>query len=358
MKKYFFGYLFVRIAKLLAVLMLLAGVGYGLFRLEQASLAAESASYQPSEALRQSLAGLDADAKASAQLVTAFCVDSGNQMAPLQTVQFPDRIRSNDDFARLGEALSQSDQQRQQLKETLVMRFDSLLEVIQTKLRAHAAEVAPAAPTPSSPGEAAQPAPQRAAAASAQDQTLYARQMSNYDIQQRASALDKGKEFLTVLKSAAEDPKNRQDLMDSISQLEALSHLLPSKVEMPVEDGPPQNSPSPSAPAPRRELNAEKIANQLAQLRGSVRQVMLTSWTLDEAYSQASALAAEEQARCRLASLTVKGIWLGAFGQLGASVVEAIFAAFLVLVMADFMQTLLDTATNTGITASVVDGSR
>lgn len=34
MKKYFFGYLFVRIAKGLAILTVLAGVGYALSKLE------------------------------------------------------------------------------------------------------------------------------------------------------------------------------------------------------------------------------------------------------------------------------------------------------------------------------------
>jgi hypothetical protein len=201
-----------------------------------------------------------------------------------------------------------------------------------------------------SPGPTPGPTP------SAQAETLYTGQITNYDIQQRTSVLDRGKDLLKVLESAAEDPKNRKTLIDAVSQLDALSGLLPEKIEAPAASEQPvqplQADRTFATPAPRPELNAEKVADQLARLRISVRQAVLTEWTLDAAYAQTTDLAASESARCRVATLTVKGIWLAAFGQLGMALLVAIFAAFLVLVLADFMQTLLDTATNTGLMAS------
>ena len=353
MKKYFFGYLFVRIAKLLAVLTVLAGVGYALFRLEQASIAAQSASYQPSLPLAQSLARLTDTLADSRQLVNVFCEQNGGAAPTIQPVNFSGSVHDNESFTRLSNELRQADQARHQLKEALVTRFESLVAGIESKLRAHAAEIAPVTPPPvGTAGAAPVSSPRPTPVPQNETETLYTGQMTSYDIQQKTSVLDRGKELLKVLESAAEDPGNRKSLTDSVSQLDALSHLLPAKIEAPaVADQPAQIDRSSPMPAPRRELNAEKVAEQLARLRGSVRQTMLTAWTVDNVYAQADTLAAEEGGRCRLATLAVKGIWLAAFGQLGLALLVAIFVAFLVLVLADFMQTLLDTATNTGIMA-------
>lgn len=354
MKKYLFGYLFVRIAKLLAVLTLLAGVGYALFRLEQASLAAQSASYQPSQSLRESLARLADTLTEARGLVSTFCEANGGVAPTLPPVDFSGVCRDNDDFARLANELGQADQSRHQLKETLVTRFETLVTGIEGKLRAHAAEMAPVAPPPvAAAGAIPAPTPRPTPVPPSEVETLYGNGMDGYEVQQKTSVLNRGKELLKVLETAAENPDNRRSLTDSVAQLDALSHLLPTPVErLVMPDQPIQPERVAATPAaPRRELNAEKVADQLARLRGSVRQTLLSAWTLDTAYMQASALAAEEGGRCRLATLTVKGIWVAAFGQLGLALLVAIFVAFLVLVLADFMQTLLDTATNTGVMA-------
>jgi len=55
MKKYFFGYLFVRIAKFLAVVIVLIGLAYAIFQFAQASIAAESVQYLPNPTVRQHL---------------------------------------------------------------------------------------------------------------------------------------------------------------------------------------------------------------------------------------------------------------------------------------------------------------
>jgi len=98
-------------------------------------------------------------------------------------------------------------------------------------------------------------------------------------------------------------------------------------------------------------LNAEKVADQLEQLRNSVRQAVLSSWALDGAFDRVSELSLSEQNKCRLATLRTKGIWLNAFGRIAIGAVATAFVAFLILVMADLIQTLLDTATNTGMMA-------
>ena len=61
--------------------------------------------------------------------------------------------------------------------------------------------------------------------------------------------------------------------------------------------------------------------------------------------------AATEADHQRVAALAVQRVWVRATGHIMLILVAACFAAFLVLVMADLTQTLLDTATNTRIMA-------
>ena len=147
--------------------------------------------------------------------------------------------------------------------------------------------------------------------------------------------------------------KNRAKLSDSVKRLDELKTLLPSRRAAPTEvpqQYSPQN-PQVPLPEPRKVLNAEKVAEQLGQLRNSVRQAVLSSWALDDAFDQTQTLLTPQQDKCRSATLAVTRIWLSTFGLIAAGGIASAFIAFLILVMADLTQTLLDTATNTGVMA-------
>jgi hypothetical protein len=351
MKKYFFGYLFVRIAKLLALTIVVIGVAYAIFQVAQANVAAESARYQPNTSLRQQLENLTAKLFDARGLVSKF---TNEKLKPeVSSHSFPGNIGANEDFVKIAEALQAIDLERQELKHSVVERFEFLIGEIQNKLRAHAASLSPlkAAPpvitarTPQ-PTSTPQTAPPRYKA-----ETLFS-YLSADDIETRVSTLDKKKQFLKALESIAEDSGNRSQLSESINQLDALQTLLPSKIEVPIQL-PAWGTQIPQAPVSeqRKVFNAEKVADQLEQVRSLVRQAVLTSWALDDAFDRSSELALSEQNKCRSATLAVKGIWLSTFGLIGTGAVAAAFVAFLILVMADLTQTLLDTATNTGVIA-------
>src|SRR5207249_530139 len=98
--------------------------------------------------------------------------------------------------------------------------------------------------------------------------------------------LTSSREFLKVLGTKAENAENRAKLIESADQLDALAKLLPEKVEAPPEL--PSQPGIPEATEPRVEqahkaVTAEKIADQIQQLRSRVQQALLTSWLLDEA---------------------------------------------------------------------------
>jgi hypothetical protein len=263
------------------------------------------------------------------------------------------------DFDRVEEVLKVVDRERQTLKQAVVERFEQLIDEIQKKLRAYATSLSPASPSPAvptpTPMATATPVPKPAPN---ERKTVFSEQLSQADIETRLSGLNSNAQFLKVLATTAENPENRAKLLESIKRLDELKTLLPSRPAAPTEvlqqEEPQQYSPQNRQvplPEPRKVLNAEKVAEQLGQLRNSVRQAILSSWALDDAFDEIQELSAPERNKCRSATLAVTRIWLNAFGVMALGIVAMAFVAFLILVMADLTQTLLDTATNTGLIA-------
>ena len=351
LRKYFFGYLFVRIAKLLAIITLLVGLGWMASKYVQTSIAADSASYRPSELLRQQLERLGETFISTRELVGEFA-GPGSGAKEVVAPRFARVIHSDGDFERLTEELGVAERGQQELKQKIVASFEDLTEKIEQKLRAHAASLEPPpAPAASGVTPAATPSPALTPSTvpEAEDaETLFSKNLSRMDVLSRSADLERTKQLLKLLEGMAENPDNRRILTESAAQIDALSTLLPKIRPDPTpvsqfNQSPPSSQPVPSATPRPPPLNAEKMADQLGRMRATVRATVLSSWSLDEVLGQASETAAVERGGCRVASLTVKGIWLGGLGQIGLALVGALFIAFLILVFADLTQTLLDT---------------
>jgi hypothetical protein len=357
MKKYFFGYLFVRIAKLLAVIIVVIGIAYGIFQFAQGAMAAEPVRYKPDPILRQQLEKLLARSSEAQQLVSQFT----GAKSQVNVGHFPSEITSMSDFERVGELLKTVDRERQVIKQSVVERFERLVDELQKKLLAYAASLSPAQASPPAVSSVADgngkatPVPEPT---TNERKTLFSEQLSQANIETRLSDLDASAQFLKTLATTVENSENRAKLSESVKRLDELKTLLPSRpaalTEVPQQEEPQQYSPqNPQVPLPepRKVLNAEKVAEQLGHLRSSVRQTVLSSWALDDAFDQMQTLLTSERDKCRSATLAVTRIWLRAFGLIAAGGIASVFIAFLILVMADLTQTLLDTATNTGFIA-------
>ncbi|SRR6266496_873989 len=235
MKKYFFGYLFVRIAKLLALTIVAIGIAYAIFKIAQANVAVESAQYQPNPTLLQRIETLKGKLSDARDLVSKFT--SNKKPKPQATFrQFPGNIESNSDFGKLAKALQAIDLERQGLKHSIIERFEFLVTEIQTKLRAYAASLshhatAPPAIAASTPQPTSTP---QTPLTHHKADTLFS-YLSAEDIETRIATLDNTKQVLKALEAAAESPENRSRLSESINQLGALRGLLPSKIEVPIE---------------------------------------------------------------------------------------------------------------------------
>jgi hypothetical protein len=358
-RKYFFGYLFVRLAKGIAVLIVIIAFAFVVFKYAQASNSANAATYRSSVALDQRLEKLRVTFERSARLVTAF--NSGAEAAKLTAPRFPRPIDHDADFEAVRARLAKVDQDRGQMKQLVIDRFESAAADIEKRLRDHAASLrAGASPPPTSaPMTTPNPTPVTIILpiSKEEQETLFSRTVNKGEIDDRFARLEAVKTFLSGLETKAENLENRKKLFDSVTEIEALKKLLPVRLDYTLE---PQPSATPATQSPaesakmteaRTLAKAEEVANKLAAHRAAVREAMLNSWAIDEVFDESSELAGVESNKCQSASLIVSGIWLAAVAQMVTALIASVFLAFLILVMADLTQTLLDTATNTGVMA-------
>ena len=360
-KKYFFAYLFVRAAKGLALLVILIGVGFCVLRYYQARIAAGAVAYQPSSHLQQALDRLKAAFLATEQIIDSFNAGNQSKTPNFQAPRFPLVIDSENDFARISAELSRVDHERQQLKESIVSRFENLVKSIEEKLHAYSA-VLQSSPSPTTATaqnliSKATPTP----SPTSREESLFLSQLGSSDANERSANLKERKEFLKVLAMRAENADNRVILGEAADQLERLAKLLPERFNASTAAQPDTataSSKDPQAEQHGKVLLSERVARQLEQLRGGVRQMLLTSWTLDDTFEQVANLGSAERDKYRAAILAQKSVWLSAASRIVIGLLATGLVSLLIVVFADLVQTQLDTATSSGTVADAVNALR
>jgi len=360
-KQYFFARLFVRAAKGLALLVILIGVGFCVLRYYQASIAAGAVAYQPSSHLQQALDRLKAAFLATEQIIDSFNAGNQSKTPNFQAPRFPLVIDSDNDFARISAELSRVDHERQQLKESIVSRFENLVKSIEEKLHAYAAVLQSSpSPTPATGQNLisnATPTP----SPTSREESLFLSQLGSSDANERSANLKERKEFLKVLAMRAENADNRVTLGEAADQLERLAKLLPEKFDVSTAARPDTataSSKDPRAEQHGKVLLSERVARQLEQLRGGVRQMLLTSWTLDDTFEQVANLGSAERDKYRAAILAQKSVWLSAASRIVIGLLATGLVSLLIVVFGDLVQTQLDTATSSGTVADAVNALR
>ena len=360
-KQYFFAYLFVRAAKGLALLVILIGVGFCVLRYYQARIAAGAVAYQPSSHLQQALDRLKAAFLATEQIIDSFNAGNQSKTPNFQAPRFPLVIDSDNDFARISAELSRVDHERQQLKESIVSRFENLVKSIEEKLHAYSA-VLQSSPSPTTATaqnliSKATPTP----SPTSREESLFLSQLGSSDANERSANLKERKEFLKVLAMRAENADNRVILGEAADQLERLAKLLPERFNASTAAQPDTataSSKDPQAEQHGKVLLSERVARQLEQLRGGVRQMLLTSWTLDDTFEQVANLGSAERDKYRAAILAQKSVWLSAASRIVIGLLATGLVSLLIVVFADLVQTQLDTATSSGTVADAVNALR
>ena len=355
-RQYFFGYLFVKARTELALLVMSIGIGYCVLEYSQAKASASATAYQPSAPLARSLAGLTDSFSTTQRAINAFNTEHQLTTPDVQSPHLPTVVASDADFGAVDQALSNVDRQRELLKQSIVSRFETLIGGIETKLRAYAATVKGASPSPSPSQETGSVVVTTTGPTEVQvksEGSVFSPRLNLAETTKRGSDLNAQMEFLEVLKSKAENPQNRANLTEAVAQLEGLSKLLPEKTEPESPASGPDDIDLGS-----KLLPSERVALQLQQLRSQVRQIFLTSWKLDEAFQEANDLASVERDKCRVATLAQKGIWLSMTSRILVALLVAVLACFVILVCADLVKTFLDTASHTGVVADAINAMR
>jgi len=338
---------------------ILIGVGFCVLRYYQASITAGALGYQPSPHLQQALGRLKDAFLATQQIIESF--NGGNQSTTpnVQAPRFPPLIDSNDDFARIGAELSRVDRERQQLKESIVSRFETFVKSIEEKLHAYAA-VLQSSPLPT-PATAQNLISNVTPTPTSREDPLFSSQLGTSDANERSANLKERKEFLKMLAIRAENADNRVILGEAADQLERLAKLLPEKFDASTAAQPDTaKASSKDSPAEQdgKVLPSERVARQLEQLRSGVRQTLLTSWTLDDTFERAANLNSAERNKYRAAIVAQKSIWLSATSRIVIGLLATGLVSLLIVVFADLVQTQLDTATSSSTVADAINALR
>jgi hypothetical protein len=347
MSRYFFGTLFVRFAKIIAALVLLGGLGGAALRYAQGAVVATGLRYEPSASTGARLFALGREWQRTRQLVRQFL----GQSAPTMTeVSFSNAPSSPAEFARLTAQLAKMQSERDLAKEAIVRRFESQVMEIERKLRAHAAELAgtPAPESKTTPEKS----PEREPVNSAEPKTLFD-SLKSAEVATRRNALAEGQEFISLLKNSAENPDNAATLAGALNELANLERFLPISLETAPKLAPRSEIPNVAAP-PAPKLTAEKVADQLQQLRSQIRSALLTDWAIDRALVQTAAEVENEQRRCLEASRPLKALWMNVGTFMAVVIVCAVLASFFILVLADVVRATLDAAQNSALVAAAI----
>ncbi len=345
MTRYFFGHLFVRFAKVIAVLVLVggccgAGIGY-----MQATMEATSIRYEPGRMLGTKLFALSEEWDRAQRFVVVF---PGRETVVGAKFEIPKTPDTSGELGVVAQQLARIQQERDQLKYVLVNQFDSSTEEIERKLRAHAATLK--GQTARNPRPAAAKAEVSDATKATGPESLFV-PLDRTEIASRHDVFDRGVDFLSVLKSSTENPENAKILSQAVDELKLLETLLPAGLDVSVTPTAGKEN-SEATPASGVQVNADRVADLLRRVRASVHAALLTEWAVDRALDEAISEVDHERLRCVGAERNLKRLWLTVGSAMGLVLVASIFTSFIILVMADLTQAFLDAAINSAIVAT------
>lgn len=352
MTSYPFGYLFVRLAKILAVVLFAAGVLAASLRYVQGSLDARARKYAQSKTLEADLSQLDREYE---RLQTIMARSLHRTVAPLEARAVATAPRTTAEFAALGKRLTEISRTRDEIKDSLVATFESTMETIEGKLQAHAAslrgeEAKKEAPAAGAPDEKK---------AHLTSETVFV-DLGGPELGKRADALSRSREFIVKLKGSAEKAENAALLITALQELEELGRLLPSSLEIApaaaAEEKPPGEEPKPTGPPPQ--LAAERVANQLRQVRALVRSSVLNDWSIDQKLVRVLDETEAERQKCADSEQALQRLWLETWIWVCAILLGATLTAFLVLVMADLVRSFLDSAAHNAKIAAAFENAK
>jgi hypothetical protein len=349
--QYLFGYLFVRFSRLVAAATILVTFGSIFYLWQSYSLKVESLKYHPSSVIDLQCSLL-ADEFEFAKLEVSRIGSVGD----LPKITFS---RALDDSAKLEGLLNELDEANQRkavLKARVTTVFTDRIELLRKRIKntidSIEASRAAAAPNAYLEAQGVQILERRSTVEPLADQhrTVYGELSPNQTQSMRGSmeGISKG---LTSLAASAEKEESKKLIQEAKAALNDLLAWLPSMHLEKMPSLPPEEGAVETAAPADPLIKAQENYDMLAGMKDVVRSTVEADWQLDGMLLETTRLVENEARTCRASEGALKELRLSSLGYSTAYLFFGVALAFLILVFADFLRSLFDTASNS---ASIV----
>lgn len=354
--RYFFGYLFVRFSKLLAILTALATTVCVIYLWIDYGLKADSLAYHKTSALDLQCSQLEDELEFAKSEVSRI-----GSVGDLPAIKFPNGSDDSGEFDALLGALQSAGQRQSVLKGRLTDGFATRTELLRSKIRSvvesieasrAATHQEPQSPNNASPPPVARVAPRPSAVG--QQKTVFD-SLNSGQLDSMLGSLRQVGDFLDQLASKAEKEENKKLIQDAKAALNDLTAWLPRKqAETSVGSSVGTSSPGTStaeqprdnAPPPDPLTTARNNYQNLGNAIEMVKAAICRDWRIDRILLETTQMAESEAQKCRYAEASLKMLRLSYLGKVGSFLLAGLVVAFLILVFADFLQSFFDTASN------------
>jgi hypothetical protein len=353
LRKYFFGYWFVRLAKVIGLLAMLATLGYIGLTTSIYFAANAGAQYGPDENLRLALNRTNEELQYAKKEVGRI-----TNTTDLPDLSVPTLPRAVEEFEPAAVFIQQAEAQRQTLKQRTMAKLESSITTLQEKIADTIRSIErtrqdmESQPKPSTPVTPAAPVP--AVPHSALDGPV----RNVFGVDNTGSlhrTLEQAQNFFTNLAEKAEKEENKALLKSTLEEIGKLKSWLPKPPTDydPIRKAVPVNpevitSDSESSlatdPLNTALTTHRNLATTLFKLRSSITE----NWTLDGTLTRAATKLENERDQCRGAEVIQRNLRSAWLTKVFLTLLAGIAAFFMILVFADFIQSFFDTASSAG----------
>lgn len=353
MTRYRSAALFIRMQRWLAMLLIPLGLILIGGTLAKTYTELEKHRYKPNEKLLEASQDLGVALLSVREVLADINAAVGDDAAWTNSwadvTVFDRRCRTDSDFAALFQELGRAGVEVKEHQRRLVSVVDKKINFIEAQMGSHAAILRSEVGGSNAASRAEEPKPPVAGDVTrltrvAQD--LPGLLVTTMDLSARLHTLDGASEFLGVLADISEKEENRQVLREAREEISRLKSLLEPRTE-----GAGSSKPD-AATEQMRSLGVEKVLEKLGKARKAIGGALKNGWVVDERLNRVQTMAKDASDKCRKQQLEQFGDMVDGGMVVLLIVVVAIALAFLIRVVADFLQSHLDTGDATCIIAS------
>ena len=355
-RKYVFGYLFVKFAKLLAILTAIATTVYIVIITGGYRVASHAAAYQKDAELQLTMDRLVEEVDFATREIGRIAPVS--DLKPMEKVLAPTQIV---EFDGVSSALSSAEARRVELKTRLVSSVERGIEALQTKIGDTVREIEKVRQTmdvtpPSNNADVPdqKPSSSQPAGRSVLDKparSIFGTGVSN-TLQSAHDVLSESEAYFKKLAESAEKEENKKlikSVLDDIIKLKSWLPALPKppEPERVVQPRPLTFETEPPQPPELDPLETAIATHRaLAEALSDIHNTVTNHWTLDNSIMDAANTIERERDQCRAAEGSQDLLRTGWLTQTFLTILAGLAISFMILVLADFIQSFFDTASS------------